>query len=184
MAARKRKRTDRLRGTIQLAVVFALLVGINVYVFFFSKRSIKNVKKEVPAEPGPPPMEQAGVLEAGLGAGAAEEDKAAAEPAAAIAGREVPGMVKDGESLGGILRREGLTPPETDEVIRALAPIMNFRKEIRTGQKYVMRYDDLGRLIGFTLRVTPLDQYEVTRGADGKLAGRKVAAGKTEVKTT
>ncbi len=188
MAARRRKRTDRLRGTIQLAVVFALLVGINVYVFFFSSRSIKQVKKAVPAEGGPPPMEKAEMVDPGLAAGevpgAPAGGDAPPEPPAAIAGREVPGVVKEGESLGGILRREGLTPPETDEVIRALAPIMNFRKELRTGQKYVMRYDDLGRLIGFTLRVTPLDQYEVVRGPDGKLSGRKVAAAKTEVKTT
>jgi YD repeat-containing protein len=94
----------------------------------------------------------------------------------------VNGTVRAGESLGSILRREGLTPPESDEVIRALAPVMNFKKEIRAGQKYALRYDDQGRLVGFELRASPITVYEVAPGADGKLVGRKVAGAKTEVR--
>ena len=60
--------------------------------------------------------------------------------------RVITGKVRDGESLGGVLRREKLRPDDTDATLRALGPVMDFRKEIQSGQKYSIQLDDAGRL--------------------------------------
>jgi murein DD-endopeptidase MepM/ murein hydrolase activator NlpD len=92
------------------------------------------------------------------------------------------GQVRDNEGLGAVLRREGLTPPETDEVIRSLRPIMNFKSELRPGQKYELRFDPVGRLVAFQLTTSPIAAYVVERGADGKLVARKAQTAKSELK--
>src|SRR5688500_5880312 len=129
MARRRRKgnRQFAIRGTVRLAIVFVLLVGINVYVFFFSSHSIEEMKKDFP---------QGGMAEARRGGeegaprpavpAAAAEAAPHREPAAAVPGRAVEGTIVGGEGLGAVLLREGLTPPERDELLRVLAPIMDF----------------------------------------------------------
>jgi murein DD-endopeptidase MepM/ murein hydrolase activator NlpD len=167
MSARKRKRRPLTRrGTVRLAAVFVLLVGVNIYVFFFSKGSIQNVSRQAaeasmktnPVAPPEPP---------------AERKKT---------GRSTHGQVRENEALGALLRREGLTPPETDEVIRALRPVMNFRSELRPGQKYQLTFDDIGRLVSFKLTTSQLNAYIVERQPDGKLVGKKAQTGKTEIR--
>jgi murein DD-endopeptidase MepM/ murein hydrolase activator NlpD len=173
MAGRKRRKgkAGTMRNTIRLGIVFALLVGINVYVFFFSSRSIDEVKKDLPK------TEAAQIVDEG--AAASPSPSPSPSPSAEKPGFEKHGTVKEGEGLGAVLGREGLTPPESNEVIRALAPIMNFKKEIRSGQKYTLRYDAQGRLVGFELRASPVSVYQVERGPDGKLVAVKGGA-KTE----
>src|SRR5262249_40422633 len=74
-------------------------------------------------------------------------------PAAAPApSHTVTGKIRDGEGLGGVLRREKLRPDDTDAALRALGPVMDFKKDIKTGQKYVLQLDDGGRLVKLELR--------------------------------
>src|SRR5688572_26593527 len=92
---RPRSRADRLRGTIRLGVVFAVLIGINVYVFLIRPGNVKDVARQVEASRI-----------------AAAETKAPEPPAgeenAPSVGREIAGKVGKGDALQKILRREGV----------------------------------------------------------------------------
>ncbi|RMH36785.1 MAG: M23 family metallopeptidase [Deltaproteobacteria bacterium] len=152
------------RGTLYLALVLAVLVGVNLYVFVFSDRSIPEVKKASVDGVDPTALLAAPEPEAA--------EPAAAEPAATPEGRVVDGAVKPGDSMGGILRREGLAPPEADAVIRALQPVMDLRR-IRAGQTYRLRFDSAGVLQSFEFHVSRLVTVEARRQPDGSMSARK-----------
>src|SRR5262249_43220733 len=104
---------------------------------------------------------------AGPGASIPAPRPAADGPAPKI--RTVTGKVKEGESLGGVLRREKLRPEDADAVLRALGATMDFKKEVRAKQKYVIRVDDGGRLVSFDLHVGPGTVVNVARDEAGNL---------------
>jgi hypothetical protein len=161
--ARRRKsarKSGSNNGTLALALVFLALVGINVYVFFFSSRSLHHVSQA------------AQVNAAGLDEPqAAPASSAAASVAAAQPTRHTDGTIRAREGLGQTLKREGLQPPAVDEVIRALTPVMNFKKDLREGQRYTLETDGAGRVSSFALEASS-GRYHVERGADGKLVAR------------
>jgi hypothetical protein len=82
--------------------------------------------------------------------------------------RHTDGTIHAKEGLGQTLKREGLPPASVDEVIRALTPLMNFKRELREGQKYSLETDTTGRVAAFALETTA-GRYRVERGPDGKL---------------
>ena len=143
-----------------LFLVFSVLVGINVYVFFFSKGSLKQVQmaaQQVPDEASAPTSQP--VI-----------------PMPPIPSMHAPrpreGAVREREGLGAVLRREGLSPADTDGVLRALQPVMNFKKDIRAGQKYVLRFDGDGKLSSMELKGGPGTTYRVGRSSDGRFVAQ------------
>jgi hypothetical protein len=142
--------------TFRLFLVFAALVGINVYVFFYSKGSLKVVQQaaqaastraaEKPREPTPLP------------------------PSVTLTRRE--GALKEREGLGSALRREGLAAGDVDDALRALRPLLDFKRDLRAGQKYTLRVAPGGRLATFELRAGTT-VYVVSRAPDGRLLGGK-----------
>src|SRR5688572_14369284 len=176
MSRRKRRaRSGTMRSSIRLGVVLALLVGINVYVFFFrGGTSIPDVQKavkeaKIPGAPAPG------------GEAPAPAAKPAAAPAAPAVGKSLEGTIQKGDSLLKILEKAGVDANEANEVVDALKPIMDF-KNIREGQAWFLRFDDEGGVLGFELRASPVLLFRVERGADGKLVGKKSEA-KTEIQT-
>ncbi|HWM86688.1 MAG TPA: peptidoglycan DD-metalloendopeptidase family protein [Kofleriaceae bacterium] len=167
------------RGTLRLGLVLLVLVAVNLYVFLWrGGTSIPDV------------MEQAAVAGAKEGAGLSTGDPEEpvegerAEPPRPAdetegspdeAGRWVEGEVAPGDSLIKILRREGLTPPEADEVIRALGDQPEI-KTIREGQTYRIRFDDAGRLMEFVFKVSQVTQVRAVRGKEGVLVGEAAKA--------
>jgi len=140
----------------------AVLVGINVYVFFFAPGSLRQVSQAAQAasthspdgkevDPAPPPLPSVA-------------------PAAKSTRRD--GTVHEREGLGGVLRREGLASADADAVLRALQPIMGFKRELHAGQKYTLRVGGDGRLEAFELRAEPGVTYTVAR-VDGKWTGKR-----------
>ena len=120
---------DARRGTIRLGLVIAVLVGINLYVFLWRGET------SIPAV-----MEKAAV--AGTGSSGLEGGDDGSEPegsalpsggqADASPGKVLRGEVGPGDSMGQILRQQGLQPGDADELIRALSGTLDFRK-IRAG---------------------------------------------------
>lgn len=167
--------TSAARGTLRLGLVLLGLVAVNLYVFLWrGGTSIPDV------------MEQAAVAGskegAGLTAGDAEEpvegekgepprpaDEAEGSPDEA--GRWVEGQVASGDSLDKILRREGLTPTEKDELLRAIEKHPEV-KTIREGQTYRLRFDDAGRLMEFVFQVSQVSAVRALRGSDDRLTGQ------------
>jgi hypothetical protein len=145
--------------------VLAILVGINVYVFFFSPGSLKQVSQAAQAAATThdaggrdltPPTPTVPVV----------------APAAKASRRD--GVVREHEGLSGVLRREGLAPADADAVLRALQPVLSFKRDIRAGQKYAIRLGGDGRLEGFELRAGAGVVYTVGRlDGTGKWSGKK-----------
>ncbi len=136
-----------------------VLVAVNVYVLFFGSGSLKKVRDAA--------REAAGETGAAIPAPAA-----ASPPVPAQKPRTVTGKIRDGEGLGSVLRREKLRPEDTDAALRALGPVMDFKKEIKTGQKYVLELDEAGRLLKLELRSAREASFVVSRDAGGNLIAR------------
>jgi hypothetical protein len=200
--ARRRRSSRAFRrqigGTLRLGSVLAILVGVNIYVFFYSPGSLKQVSDAAqaastrapedrgllpavaPAEPvAPPPTTPTGAAAAASPSAAPAAAAAPASPSAtptrANRSRRHDGTLRDREGLGAVLKREALASVDADGVLRALQPLMNFKKDLHAGQVYTLRLDANGRLEAFELRAAPGVVYTVVRGADGKLAGARNA---------
>jgi hypothetical protein len=161
-AARGRGGDHDWRASLRLAAVLAVLVGVNVYVFFFAPGSLKQVSQAAQAaqtgEPigiDAPPTRAGPVVAAAAGKGTRKE-----------------GMVHEHEGLGAALRREGLAAADADHVLRALAPIMGFKRDVHGGQRYTLRIGADGQLEGFELKAGKGVVFTVAR-VDGKWLGRK-----------
>lgn len=206
----KRKRVPTAaspkRGSLRLALVLALLVGVNLYVFLWrGNTSIPAVMEQAAmagreggqgnkpglapgasatraATPGEATSPQAGAEDGAGAEGGAEGTQGATEVAQAPGeARVVEGEVQNGDSMGRILRREGMTPPEADELIRTLQEHMDLRS-IRPGQSYRLRFDAAGRMESFEFDVSRTVRVRAERDANGNLVGRSDKAS-TDVRT-
>lgn len=113
----------------------------------------------------------------------------AIQPAGSAAGKPVgppgtvDGKVSRSDTLGRILKKSGLTGPEADEVIRALAPVLDF-KSIRAGQTFRIERGADGRVRSFELVTSKVQTVRAARDANGKLVGKAdSAATRVEIKT-
>jgi hypothetical protein len=158
-------RSDRDFGTsVRLAVVLAVLVSVNVYVFFFSPGSLKQVAQAA----------QQAAAQSGDPLAVVEPPPAPVAPVAAPAAGKRPwkeGAVREHEGLGAALRREGLPPADADHVLRALAPIMGLRRDVHAGQRFRLRTGADGHLEGFEL--TGKGAVFTVARVDGKWVGKK-----------
>lgn len=188
MARRRRSALalrQKLGGAVRLGLVLAILVGVNVYVFFYSPGSLKSVSQAAQAA-SLHGADDHGLATTSAPAAEATGTGTAPPPPAGTAGpapatprakpRKHDGTLKEREGLGVLLRREGLAPADADGVLRALAAVMSFRKEIHGGLGYTVRLDATGRLDEFELRAAPGVIYRVTRGPEGKLGAERLAS--------
>ena len=144
---RRGRKRGRSNGNLYLALVIALLVGVNLYVFLWrGGTSIPDV------------MERAAVADRSLefqntgadGKVANPSDPKLVVPREVEIVRKVDERVQAGDSMGQILNQIGATPNEADSVIRALTSELDLRS-IRPGQKYSAEFDDIG-LHSFSFR--------------------------------
>jgi murein DD-endopeptidase MepM/ murein hydrolase activator NlpD len=95
----------------------------------------------------------------------------------------VEGKVGKSDTLGRLLKRSGLSGVEADEVIRALAPVLDF-KTIRAGQQFRIERGPEGRVRSFQLFVSKVQTVSALRQKTGELLGKAdSAATRVEVKT-
>jgi murein DD-endopeptidase MepM/ murein hydrolase activator NlpD len=168
------------RGTLRLGVVLLGLVLVNLYVFLWrGGTSIPDV------------MEQAAVAsgegDAPTSAEAPHDDPEEGDPAEPPApederggepddpGRWVEAEVQDGDSLHKILKREGLTPPEAEAVIRALGSKMDLRA-IKVGQRYRLHFDDAGTLTELEYHISRVSKARVVRDTAGAMVCERTDA--------
>lgn len=168
-----------------------MLVGVNLYVFLWrgdtsipavmEQAAMAGQKNDKKGKDASSALGDAAARDSDNASGSASGGGTDASPShlgqklpeqADEDGRWIDGAVKSGDSLGRILKRENLTPPEADEVIRALRDHLDFRK-IRPGQTYRMHFDDNGVLLEFEFRVSRTVTVRVQRNDDGDLVGKK-----------
>jgi hypothetical protein len=158
------------RGSGWLVLVLGALVVVNLYVFVWDKNtSVPAVQKladsktpaaSIPSAPlahaAPAPLPVAHV------------DAPVAPPGV------IDGKVSKSDTLGRLLKKSGLTATETDEVIRALSGVLDF-KTIRAGQTYRIERGPDGRVCVFELVVNKLHKVRAERGDKGELVGRSLS---------
>jgi hypothetical protein len=149
-------------------LVLGALVVVNLYVFVWDKRtSVAAIKRE--AESKTP----AATLPHQDGATSPSEPEARGpRPEAPKLKPMLEGEVGKSDTLGKLLKRSGLSGAESDEVIRALEPVLDFRT-IRTGQTFKLQRAADGRVHLFELDVGK-HRVRAERTANGTLAATTV----------
>lgn len=167
----------RSRNGLWIALLLGALVLVNLYVFVWNKEtSLAAVKKRAAeAPPAMVPSASPGALDASTPGGpvpaplAGLAARAQAE-AQGVANAVVDGTVGNGDSLGRLLKRNGLSGTQSDEVIRALHGVLDF-KSIRAGQRFRIERDARGEVESFELVISKISTVRAQRNAEGKLVG-------------
>lgn len=173
-------------GGALVVLVLGALVMVNLYVFVWDKKtSVSAIKQQALAQTSPLP---------GAGSGATALSvpsqplaiSAPAAPSAPVAhvappshaaassgagsGSAIDGKVGKSDTLGRLLKKNGLSAAETDEVIHALSGVFDFRS-LKAGEAYRIERGADGRLARFDLEVAKDHHVRAVRGATGALAG-------------
>ena len=154
--------------------MLAALVVVNLYVFVWDKEtSVGAVKRTAeaakPAAVPSQPLEQTAAL---------PSVSAPVGPPGVIDGK-----VGKADTLGRLLKKSGLSAAETDEVIRALSGVLDFKK-IRTGQSFHIERGPDGRVKKFELVLGKVQTVRAERVQSGELVGTAdVAETRIEVKS-
>ncbi|MBA3500506.1 MAG: M23 family metallopeptidase [Deltaproteobacteria bacterium] len=95
----------------------------------------------------------------------------------------IDGKVGKSDTLGRLLKKSGLSAAETDEVIRALSGVLDFKK-IRVGQSFHIERGPDGRVKKFELVLGKVQTVRAERAQSGELIGTAdVAETRIEVKS-
>lgn len=166
----------RSRNGLWVALLLGALVLVNLYVFVWNKEtSLAAVRDKAKGGPAMTIPTASGALDGasegapgGPGAPLAGLGQRAASEAAAIG--VVEGTVGNGDSLGRLLKKNGLTAQQTDEVIRALHGVVDF-KTIRAGQRFRLERTPAGEVQSFELVISKISTVRANRDASGQLVG-------------
>ena len=142
-------------------LILGALVVVNLYVFVWdNKTGVAAVRREANSKTAlsltlpPQPLAPVVATPAPIG------------PPAAIEGK-----VGKADTLGRLLKKSGLTAAETDEVIRALSGVLDFRT-IRPGQSFRIERGPDGRVKKFELELSKTHHVSAERQPSGELAGK------------
>lgn len=167
------------RGGMLVVLVLAGLVLVNLYVFVWDKKTSVGAIKEqaehatpalaIPAHPletfAPPPVGPTTILPTQIIGSPSTPGSAVPLPPGTVVGK-----VSKSDTLGRLLKHNGLTGSEADEVIRALSGVLDF-KTIRAGQPFRIERSPDGRVHAFELVVSKLQTVRAERDDKGALAG-------------
>ena len=150
------------RGGALVIVVLGALVLLNLYVFVWDKKtSVGAIKQKAlagSATQGPSMTIESPPL-------AGPPAAPATDPVTAV-----DGHVAKSDTVGRLLKRSGLTAAESDDVIRALSGVLDFRT-LRAGAPYRIERGSDGRVTRFDLELPPKHHVRVIRAANGALTG-------------
>jgi murein DD-endopeptidase MepM/ murein hydrolase activator NlpD len=168
------RRPQGWRGSMRLGALFAVLVGINIYVFFFrGGTSIKDVlktgaisaKSAAATKTSRPDPRQAQAAQ-----------KTASAPDDSVV---VQGTMKGHLGLGPALTASKLDPVQVKELLASLNGSLNMRA-LRADHSYEARLDPRdGKVRSFVYRTSPISAVEVVRGTNGALKVNKREAALT-----
>ncbi|HZS42040.1 MAG TPA: M23 family metallopeptidase [Polyangia bacterium] len=139
---------------MRLALVFAALIGANVYIFWLRPRtSLPDLIKSsgAPAVIAPPP---AGAAQPAARAKPAADDESDA--------RVVEGVMTDGDTVERAWKRDGLQPRTVAELAQALSRVFDLGT-VRAGHSYSLRFDAEDHLRALDYRMTPALGFHVER---------------------
>lgn len=152
------------RSGAWLMVILGALVLVNLYVFVWDKKTgVRAIKEQAEAHSGHDPSMT--LPSAPLPAVAPQ---AAPAPAPVPAATVIEGRVARSDTLGKLLKKSGLSAAETDEIIRALSGVLDFRA-IRAGQAFRIERAGDGRVKRFELDLSKGHHVSAERQPSGEL---------------
>ncbi|CAN5792173.1 M23 family metallopeptidase [soil metagenome] len=160
------------RGGAWVLLVLGALVLVNLYVFVWDKKTSVGAIKQQAADASakaPPaliPSQPLVPVVAPAARGALPSAAAPVGPPGSIDGK-----VGKSDTLGRLLKKSGLSGAEADEVIRALAGVLDF-KTIRAGQSFRIERGPDGRVKLFELIVSKVHTVRAERQPSGELVGK------------
>jgi hypothetical protein len=161
--------------------ILAGLVGVNLYVFVWDKKTsigaIQHLADNPPAmKVGDRPLENLDPPGTGSSVTTVTGD-GSARPALAVPDRagRITGKVAKSDTLGKLLKHNGLTGKDTDEVIRAVTRVYNVQ-QIRAGAAFVIERDPDGRVRSFELETGRTTRLRAVRDTAGTLVAEVEAA--------
>jgi hypothetical protein len=139
-------------------LVLGALVLVNLYVFVWDKKTgVRAIKQQAEAHTATPAMS---IPSAPL--------PDTPMPAAVAPTTVVEGKVAKSDTLGKVLKKSGLTAAESDEIIRALSGVLDFRA-IRAGQPFRIERLADGRVKRFELELSKGHRVSAERLPSGEL---------------
>jgi murein DD-endopeptidase MepM/ murein hydrolase activator NlpD len=175
------------RGGGWVALVLGALVVVNLYVFVWDKKtSVGAIKREAAAASKAPvaaiPSQPLDAPDGAVGpASVGAPGASALAPAPVGPPGTIDGKVAKADTLGRLLKRSGLSAGETDEVIRSLSGVLDF-KSIRAGQSYRIERGPDGRVKLFELVVSKVQTVRSERAPSGELVA-KTDTSQTRIET-
>jgi murein DD-endopeptidase MepM/ murein hydrolase activator NlpD len=163
----------RSRNGLWVALLLGALVLVNLYVFVWNKEtSLAAVRDKAKSGPTMTIPTAGGALNGNAGAEGTGPLAGLAQRAAgdAAALGVIEGTVGNGDSLGRLLKRSGLTAQQTDEIIRALHGVVDF-KTIRAGQRFRLERTAAGEVQSFELIISKISTVRARRDGAGLLVG-------------
>jgi hypothetical protein len=140
-------------------LVLGALVLVNLYVFVWDKKTgVRAIKEQAEAHTATPAMS--------IPSGPLPDTMPL--PAAVAHTTIVEGKVAKSETLGKLLKKSGLTAAESDEIIRALSGVLDFRA-IRAGQPFRIERLADGRVKRFELDLSKGHRVSAERLPSGEL---------------
>jgi hypothetical protein len=153
-------------------LVLAALVVVNLYVFVWDKQtSVGAIRREADRATPTAMVPSHPLADAGTGSGSARPSA----PAPVDPPGVIQGKVGKSDTLGRVLKKNGLSGAEADEVIRALSGVFDF-KTMRAGQAFRIERGPDGRVRSFELTVGKTQTVRADRGSDGALVGTATGA--------
>jgi len=141
-------------------LVLGALVLVNLYVFVWDKKTgVRAIKQQAEAHTATPAMS---IPSAPL------PGDMASMPSDVAPTTVVEGKVAKSDTLGKLLKKSGLTAAESDELIRALSGVLDFRA-IRAGQPFRIERAADGRVKRFELELSKGHRVSAQREASGEL---------------
>jgi murein DD-endopeptidase MepM/ murein hydrolase activator NlpD len=158
---KKKRRASPWQGSVRLGMVFAVLIGVNVYFFFLrggtSLRALMKTTELAKSNPTTAPVVAAP-------SGVAAAAKAKTDDAAAEEARVVEGTMQDSDTVERRWKADGLQPKTVNELAAALGKVFDLRT-VRAGHGYTLRFDAEDHLRSIDYRVSPALGYRVVRDA-------------------
>jgi murein DD-endopeptidase MepM/ murein hydrolase activator NlpD len=158
---RSRRRASPWQGSVRLGIVFAVLIGVNVYFFFLrggtSLRALMKTTELAKANPtAAAPLVAAPIAASPVAAKAKADDPTAEEA------RVVEGTMADNDTVERRWKADGLSPATVNAIANALGKVFDLRT-VRAGHGYTLRFDAEDHLRAVEYRVSPALAYHVAR---------------------
>jgi len=157
------RRKSGWQGSMRLGALFAILVGVNIYVFFFrGGTSIHDLLKTSALSKKPVPLNQAPAARKGSRRSDPKDDSLI-----------VTGSLKGHLGLSSALEAVSIDKAQVAELIGALRSELDMRS-LRPSHKFEIRLDPrTKRIRRFIYRVSPIRSVVASRDAKGTLRARR-----------